>query len=189
MFFSRLLALSSLVLTFTTTATQQNTTFTNPVIYSDYPDNDVSVGPDGAFYFSASNFHYSPGAPILRSWDLVNWEPVGHSIPRLNFGAGYDLVPTGERSYHGGTWASSLRYRKSDKTWYWIGCVNFWQTWVFTASSPEGPWSSRANFGQNNCFYDNGIIIDDDDTMYVVYGNGQVKVSQLAADGLSVVKT
>lgn len=189
MFFSRLLALSSLALTFTTTAAQQNTTFTNPVIYSDYPDNDVSVGPDMAFYFSASNFHYSPGAPILRSWDLVNWEPVGHSIPRLNFGAGYDLPPTGERSYRGGTWASSLRYRKSDKTWYWIGCVNFWQTWVFTASSPEGPWSSRADFGQNNCFYDNGILIDDDDTMYVVYGNGQVKVSQLAADGLSVVKT
>lgn len=56
-------------------------TFQNSVIYEDYPGNDISVGPDGAFYFSASNFHYSPGAPILRSLDLVNWEPVGHSIP------------------------------------------------------------------------------------------------------------
>jgi hypothetical protein len=38
------------------------------------------------------------------------------------------------------------------------------------------------------CFYGNGILIDDGDTMYVVYGGGQVKVSQLAADGLSIVK-
>lgn len=186
MFLRHLLVLSG-VATNILTATAQK--LTNPIIYSDYPDNDVSVGPDGAFYFSASNFHYSPGAPILRSWDLINWEPVGHSVPRLNFGAGYDLPSTGERSYRGGTWASSLRYRKSNKTWYWIGCVNFWQTWVYTASSPEGPWSNRANFGDNNCFYDNGILIDDDNTMYVVYGSGQVKVSQLAADGFSVVKT
>ncbi|KAJ4314180.1 hypothetical protein N0V94_006594 [Neodidymelliopsis sp. IMI 364377] len=155
----------------------------------DYPDNDVSLGPDGAYYFSASNFHYSPGAPILRSYDLINWEPVGHSIPRLTFGDGYDLPATGERAYRGGTWASSLRYRKSNKTWYWIGCVNFWQSWVFTAASAEGPWSNRANFGGNNCFYDNGLLIDDDDTMYVVYGNGQVKVTQLSPDGLSQVKT
>ncbi|GKT56047.1 glycosyl hydrolase family 43 protein [Colletotrichum tofieldiae] len=163
--------------------------FRNPVLYEDYPDNDVSVGPDGAFYFSASNFHYSPGAPILRSLDLVNWEPVGHSIPRMNFGDGYNLPPGGERAYRGGTWASTLRYRKSDGLWYWIGCTNFWITWVFTAQSVEGPWYNRANFGGGNCMYDNGLLIDDDDTMYVVYGNGQVKVSQLAADGLSVVRT
>lgn len=164
-------------------------TFQNPVLYEDYPDNDVSVGPDGAFYFSASNFHYSPGAPILRSLDLVNWEPVGHSIPRLTFGDGYDLPPGGPRAYRGGTWASTLRYRESNGLWYWIGCTNFWITWVFTAESVEGPWTNKANFGGGNCFYDNGLLIDDDDTMYVVYGNGQVNVSQLAADGLSVVKS
>ncbi|OLN91703.1 Non-reducing end alpha-L-arabinofuranosidase BoGH43B 1 [Colletotrichum chlorophyti] len=164
-------------------------TFQNPVLYEDYPDNDISVGPDGAYYFSASNFHYSPGAPILRSLDLVNWEPVGHSIPRMNFGDGYDLPPGGPRAYRGGTWASTLRYRESNGLWYWIGCTNFWITWVFTAESIEGPWYNRANYGGGNCFYDNGLLIDDDDTMYVVYGNGQVKVSQLSADGFSVVRT
>lgn len=164
-------------------------TFQNPVLYEDYPDNDISVGPDGAFYFSASNFHYSPGAPILRSLDLVNWEPVGHSIPRLTFGDGYDLPPGGPRAYRGGTWASTLRYRESNGMWYWIGCTNFWITWVFTAKSVEGPWTNSANYGGGNCFYDNGLLIDDDDTMYVVYGSGQVNVSQLSTDGLSVVKS
>lgn len=40
-----------------------------------------------------------------------------------------------------------------------------------------------------NCFYDNGLLIDDDDTMYVVYGSGQVNVSLLSTDGFSVVKS
>ncbi|KAM0247134.1 hypothetical protein ACHAP5_004213 [Fusarium lateritium] len=163
-------------------------TFKNPIIYSDFPDNDVFLGPDNNYYFSASNFHFSPGAPILRSKDLLNWDLIGHSIPRLTFGDGYDL-PDGQRNYRGGTWASSLRYRKSNGQWYWIGCVNFWNTWVFTADKPEGPWTNRGNFGNENCYYDNGILIDDDDTMYVVYGSGDVRVSQLSKDGYSQVKT
>ncbi|OHF04255.1 glycosyl hydrolase family 43 protein [Colletotrichum orchidophilum] len=190
---TRLLLLSAALFLFTSSAAStkksRDETFQNPVLYEDYPDNDISVGPDGAFYFSASNFHYSPGAPILRSLDLVNWEPVGHSIPRLNFGDAYDLPPGGPRAYRGGTWASTLRYHETNGLWYWIGCTNFWITWVFTAASVEGPWYNRANFGGENCMYDNGLLIDDDDTMYVVYGNGQVSVAQLASDGLSVVKT
>ncbi|KAF4964603.1 hypothetical protein FSARC_7509 [Fusarium sarcochroum] len=162
-------------------------TFKNPIIYSDFPDNDVFLGPDNYYYFSASNFHYSPGAPILRSKDLLNWDLIGHSIPRLTFGDGYDL-PAGQRSYRGGTWASSLRYRESNGLWYWIGCTNFWISWVFTASSPEGPWTNKGNFGGDNCYYDNGILIDDDDTMYVVYGSNNVRVAQLAKDGFSQVK-
>lgn len=78
--------------------------------------------------------------------------------------------PGGPRAYCGGTWASTLRYRESNGLWYWIGCINFWITWVFTAKSVEGPWTNSANFGRGNCFYENGLHIDDDDTMYVVYG-------------------
>lgn len=160
----------------------------NPVLYEDFPDNDVFVGPDGSFYFSASNFHYSPGAPILRSYDLVNWELIGHSIPRLDFGDGYDLPP-GNRAYRGGTWASTLRYRESNEVWYWIGCTNFWVTWVFTAKSPEGPWTKSAQSDGGVCYYDCGLLIDDDDVMYVVHGSGQVKIAQLSEDGLSEVRS
>jgi beta-xylosidase len=41
-------------------------TFSNPIIWQDLPDLDV-FRVDDAFYYSASSFHYSPGAPILRS--------------------------------------------------------------------------------------------------------------------------
>ncbi|KAI0967188.1 glycosyl hydrolase family 43 protein [Xylaria arbuscula] len=166
-------------------------TFQNPVLYEDYPDNDISRGPDGAYYFSASSFHYSPGAPILRSYDLVNWEPAGHSIPRLDFSSdAYDLPPGGDRAYRGGVWASTLRYRRSTGTWYWIGCTNFWNTWVFTAPSIDGPWARAAQLAEGGtCYYDCGLLIDENDDMYVVYGNTNVSVAKLAADGLSQEST
>ena len=160
-------------------------TFTNPVVYEDFADNDVSKGPDGLFYFSASNMHFSPGAPLLRSADLVNWEMIGHSVPTLAFGDNYDL--NGGVAYRGGTWASTMRYRESDKTWYWIGCINFYHSFVYTASSPSGPWTQSAEIP--TCYYDCGLHIDDDDTMYVVHGNTNVNMAQLSVDGLSEVRT
>ncbi|KFZ03322.1 hypothetical protein V501_09390, partial [Pseudogymnoascus sp. VKM F-4519 (FW-2642)] len=160
--------------------------FTNPVVYEDFPDNDVFLGPDGkTFYLSASSFHYSPGAPILKSTDLVNWESVGHSVPKLDFGSNYDLT-NNQSAYNGGIWASTMRYRKSNDKWYWIGCLNFWTTYVYTAPDVSGPWTRSSSF--QPCFYDCGMLIDDDDKMYVVYGADHVHVAQLAADGLSVVR-
>lgn len=165
-------------------------TFTNPIIYSDFPDNDVFRGPDGAYYFSASNFHYSPGAPILRSTDLVNWDLIGHSIPRLTFGDGYDLPTDGpEHAYRGGTWASTMRYRESNGLWYWVGCTNFWVSWVFTAPEPTGPWHNNGAVAWNGtCYYDNGLLIDDDDTLYVVFGSNDVRLAQMDETGTQQVR-
>lgn len=55
------LTIAALVLAMGSVAVAQN--FTNPVIYSDFADNDISRVGD-TYYFSASNMHYSPGAPI-----------------------------------------------------------------------------------------------------------------------------
>lgn len=162
-------------------------TFDNPVIYADFADNDVSLGPDGAYYFSASNMHYSPGAPVLRSLDLVNWELIGHSVPTLDFGDGYNL--TDGQAYRGGTWASTMRYRESSGLWYWIGCTDFWNTHVYTAGDPAGPWERAATLPGGTCYYDCGLLIDDDDTMYVVYGATDVKMAELSEDGLSEVRS
>ena len=64
--------------------------FRNPVIWEDLADLDIFRVGD-MFYYSASNMHYSPGAPILRSYDLVHWEYAGHSVPRLDFSPAYDM--------------------------------------------------------------------------------------------------
>ncbi|KAL2812639.1 glycosyl hydrolase family 43 protein [Aspergillus granulosus] len=179
--------LTLLVAALSTALVVQGRNFSNPVIYEDFPDNDIFRGPDGYYYFSASSFHYSPGAPILRSTDLVNWELIGHSVPTLDFGPNYNLPPTNETAYNLGTWASTMRYRESTDQWYWIGCANFWTTYVYTAPSVTGPWDQSSSF--QPCFYDCGLLIDDDDTMYVVYGSNNVSVAQLSPDGLTVVQT
>lgn len=157
-------------------------TYTNPLIWEDLPDLEV-IRVDDTYYYTASTFHHSPGAPLLRSYDLVHWEYVSHSVPRLDFDASYDL--NGGRSYVNGIWASTLQYRKSNKTFYWMGCMhNVGGGWVFTAKSPEGPWEKH----RGGCYYDMGLLIDDDDTMYVAYGNNTISVAQLSADGFSQVK-
>ncbi|MFJ6197359.1 family 43 glycosylhydrolase [Micromonospora sp. NPDC092111] len=158
--------------------------FANPVVWQDFADVDV-IRVNDAYYLSASTMHYSPGAPILRSYDLVNWEFAGHSVPSLDFGTKYNM--SGGRAYVNGIWASTLNYRRSDGQFYWIGCVDFSKSYVYSASTVEGPWQRRSTI--DKCYYDAGSLIDDDGTMYVAYGNTQISVAQLSADGKSEVRS
>ncbi len=159
-------------------------TYENPIIWEDLPDLEV-IRVDDTYYYTASSFHHSPGAPILRSYDLIHWEYIGHSVPVLDFDPSYDLDQS--RSYVNGIWASSLRYRESNQTFYWIGCMhNKGGGYVFTASAPEGPWTKHSS---QKCYYDVGMLIDDDDTMYVAYGNTTLYVAQLSEDGFSEVRS
>ncbi|MBF9133769.1 family 43 glycosylhydrolase [Plantactinospora sp. S1510] len=169
----------------TPTPTSGPSSFSNPVVWQDFADVDI-IRVDNAYYMSASTMHYSPGAPILRSYDLVNWEFAGHSVPSLaDFeNSAYNL--SGGRAYVKGIWASTLNYRRSNSTYYWIGCTEFNRTYVYTATTVEGPWQKRSRI--NNCYYDAGLLVDDNDTMYVAYGNSTISVAQLSADGLSQVR-
>lgn len=154
------------------------------MIWEDLPDLEI-VRVDDTYYYTASTFHYSPGAPVLRSYDLVNWEYIGHSVPVMDSHASYNL--NGSRAYVNGIWASSLRYRKSNKTFYWIGCMhNAGGGYVYTATAPEGPWTKHSSQG---CYYDVGLLIDDDDKMYVAYGNSTLHVAELSADGFKQVRS
>ncbi len=158
-------------------------TYHNPIIWEDLPDLEV-IRVDDTYYYTASTFHHSPGAPVLKSYDLVNWEYVGHSVPRLDFDPSYDL--DGGVSYRNGIWASTLQYRESNQTFYWMGCMHgTGGGYVFTAPSATGPWEKHES---SHCYYDMGLLVDDDDTLYVAYGNGTIHVAQLSADGFSQVK-
>jgi beta-xylosidase len=154
------------------------------VLWDDLADNDVfRVGSD--YYYTSSTMHYSPGAPVLHSKDLVNWEYVGHAVPSLDWGNKYSL--NGGRAYVNGIWASTMRYRKSNGLYYWLGCIDFGTTYIYTSSSPSGPWKQGGRI--NTCYYDAGMLIDDDDTIWVAYGNSQISVAKLSADGFSQVST
>ncbi|KAG8910461.1 hypothetical protein FRC00_008126 [Tulasnella sp. 408] len=159
------------------------TAFTNPIFWEDLADPDIRrVG--STYYYSASTMHFSPGAPILRSYDLQNWEYIGHSVPTLDFGDSYSLI--GGQAYIQGVWASFFDYHASKDTWYWGGCIDFSTTYIYTALSVTGPWTRLATI--NKCYYDAGLLIDDDGTMYIAYTySNAIWVAQLASDAKSEV--
>ncbi|WP_277212384.1 family 43 glycosylhydrolase [Isoptericola croceus] len=164
-------------------AQAMESTFTNPVIWQDFADVEViRVGAD--FYMTASTMHYSPGAPVLHSRDLVNWEFIGHSVPRLDFNNHYDL--NGGNRYVGGIWASSITHRASENRFYWLGQIDFHRSFMYTATNPAGPWTRHAELSRS--YYDCGMLVDTDDTMYVAYGATQIRVAQLSADGKTEVR-
>ncbi|GAA3883445.1 glycoside hydrolase family 43 protein [Streptomyces sedi] len=150
--------------------------FDNPVLWQDFADIDV-IRVGDTFYYSASTMHYSPGAPVLRSWNLVDWEFAGHSVPRLDFGARYDL--DGGRAYVAGIWASTLNHRASEGRFYWLGQTDFSVSHVYAATDVEATWEKVATLPR--AYYDAGLLFDGD-TPYVAYGNTQISVAQLSDD-------
>ncbi|EPS35402.1 hypothetical protein H072_11242 [Dactylellina haptotyla CBS 200.50] len=160
-------------------------TFNNPVLWNDLADLEI-IRVGDVFYYSASTMAFSPGAPVLRSYDLVNWEYIGHSVPTLDWSSKYNLA-NGERAYVKGIWASLFGYRKSTSTYYWGGCIEFGKTYMYTATNPAGPWTKRSTI--NTCYYDAGLLVDDNDTMYVSYGSTSISVARLTSDGLGQAET
>ncbi|GKT54594.1 xylosidase glycosyl hydrolase [Colletotrichum tofieldiae] len=160
------LQLSPVLLAAAATVVAQDT-FSNPVLWQDLADLEV-IRVNDTYYYTASTMHYSPGAPVLKSYNLVDWEFVGNSVPELIFGDEYYLNGT-SRAYVGGIWASSLQYRESNGLFYWYGCIQSGEmkTWIFTASDPAGPWTAQPPIDE--CFYDLGVLVDDDDTIYYIW--------------------
>ena len=64
------------------TPDQGDGTYRNPIIHADYSDPDV-VRVGDVFYMVSSSFNCTPGLPLLRSHDLVNWTIIGHAVKNL----------------------------------------------------------------------------------------------------------
>lgn len=195
--FSTLISAALLSVVCATPLEKRATTFNNPILWEDYPDLEV-IRVGDVYYYTSSTFAFSPGAPILKSYDLVNWTPVSHSVPVLDFGSQYNLPSSTSRGYVGGIWASSLRYRESTDTFYWLGCIqSAGKSYLYTSSNSGAKanngevtnWNWKATATFNKCYYDNGLLIDDDDTIYVAYGNNDINVAQLNKDGTAEVKS
>ncbi|KAJ7819829.1 family 43 glycosyl hydrolase [Mycena olivaceomarginata] len=161
-------------------------TFNNPVLWEDLADNDV-FRVNNTYYYTASTMHYSPGAPILQSFNLVNWEYIGHAVPSLSWSSKYSLLD-GQCAYIEGIYTSTMCFRQSNGLWYWISCVEFSTTFIYTTHLVTGPWTLSWTLA-GTCFYDCSLLIDDDNTMYVSYSGTKLNVAQLSSDGLSMLST
>lgn len=153
----------------------------NPMLWADVPDPDViRVGDD--YYMVSTTMHLMPGAPVMHSKDLVNWETIGYVFDRLTDSPRYDLE--GGTVYGKGQWATSLRYR--DGVFYVLFSPNDqpYRSYIYKAVNPAGPWELVT---RTDHFHDASLLLDDDGRVYVFYNGGQIRLRELESD-LSGVK-
>jgi len=79
----------------------------NPLIYADVPDASI-IRVENTYYMSSTTMHMSPGVPIMKSNDLVNWTLVNYAYDRLDEVDAMNLE-NGKSTYGRGAWASFLR--------------------------------------------------------------------------------
>lgn len=154
----------------------------NPIIYADVPDlSMIRVG--NTYYMSSTTMHMSPGVPIMRSTDLVNWKLVNYAYDTLADVDALNLV-NGKSAYGRGSWASSIRYHKG--VYYvttFASTTN--KTYIYSTKNIEkGPWERKAFIPS---FHDHSLFFDDDGKIYLLYGNGKLSLVELK-DDLSGVK-
>ena len=154
----------------------------NPMLWADVPDPDV-IRVGDTFYMVSTTMHLMPGAPVMASRDLKNWETVGYIFDRLTDSPKYDLQ---EGTVYGrGQWATSLKYH--DGRFWALFAPNeggpMGDTYICTAPKAEGPWTIHARLRH---FHDATLFFDDDGTPYVFYGTGEM--CQLSRDLKSVVE-
>lgn len=144
-------------------------TFSNPVFWADVPDPDViRVGDD--FYMVSTTMHLVPGAPIMHSKDLVNWEIVSYLYDRLDDKPNYDLK---EGTVYGrGQWATSLRYHNGTYYAYFSPNDTPYKGYVYTTSDPKKGWTLSSRIPH---FHDASLFFDDDGKAYIFYGTGQLR--------------
>ena len=155
----------------------------NPIIFADVPDMSmVRVG--DTYYMSSTTMHMSPGVPVMKSKDLVNWQIVSYAYDTLGNVDALTLN-NGKNAYGKGTWASSIRYHNDT---YYISTFSqtTGKTYIFSTRDIEkGIWKATS-FSPS--LHDNTLFFDDDSRVYMITGNKKLTLIELNTD-LSGVKT
>ncbi len=155
----------------------ESESFTNPVMYADVPDVDV-IRVDDAYYMVSTTMHLSPGCPVMKSTDLVNWETVSYAYDILDDGDKFALR-NGESDYGNGSWAASIRYYNG-KYYVSFASLSTGKTYIFSTTDVENGTWHRSEF--NGYLHDVSLLTTQDDGMYVVYGSGTARCRPVYED-------
>jgi beta-xylosidase len=153
----------------------------NPVIWADVPDLSV-IRVGDTYYMSSTTMHMSPGLPIMRSRDLVNWEMVNYAYETLADNDALTLQNK-QQAYGSGSWASSLR---SHKGVFYVTTFSSTtgETYVFkTKNIDKGPWI-KSSF--KPMLHDHSLFFEDDGRVYMTYGGGDIRLIELTADASAI---
>lgn len=159
-----------------------NGNYSNPVIFADVPDVDF-IRVDDAYYMVSTTMHLSPGCPVMKSYDLVNWEIVNYVYNTLD-DADNLALRAGQHNYGQGQWAASIRYNNGT---YYVGFLSYatGKSYIYyTKDIENGKWD---RFEFNEGFHDMSLLFDDDGRIYIIYGGGQIWCVELEKD-LSAIK-
>ena len=154
----------------------------NPAIFADVPDlSMIRVG--DTYYMSSTTMHMSPGVPIMRSKDLVNWKLVSYCYDTLVSNDEMNL-DNGRSTYGKGSWASCIRYHNG--TYYVTTFASTsGKTHIYTSKNIEkGPWKA---ISFRPSLHDHSLFFDDDGKVYMLYGNRRLTLVELKED-LSGIK-
>ncbi|MCH5684940.1 family 43 glycosylhydrolase [Niabella sp. W65] len=156
----------------------------NPIIFADVPDiSIIRVGTN--YYMSSTTMHMSPGVPVMKSTDLVNWKLIGYCYDTLNkVGVDAMNLDNGKSTYGRGSWASSIRYYKGT---YYVSTFaqTTGKTYIYTTKDIEkGPWKATEF---KPMMHDHSLVFDEDGKAYMLYGGGKLRLVELKED-LSGVK-
>jgi len=189
---------------------QISTPVNNLWFWSDVPDPDI-IRVGEYYYLVSTTMHLMPGAPVMRSRDLVTWETVSylfdqiHDTPRydletpyqvgeeakgdnsggIGFGEGNDAIGT---VYGRGQWATSIRYHEF-QTGPMKGQKLFFA--LFSANdAPHKSWLYKTEDPAKGWtlvarlphYHDASLMFDDDDRCYIYYNGGDVQLAKLSED-------
>lgn len=148
----------------------------NPIIWADIPD--VSIMRVGdTYYMSNTTMHMSPGLPIMKSRDLVNWTLAGYAYDTLVDNDAMNLR-NGQNAYGRGSWASSLRFHDGH---FYVSTFSATsgKTHIYkTRDIESGDWQEMAfapDLHDHSLFFENGRV-------YMVYGSGDIRLVELKSD-------
>lgn len=151
----------------------------NPIIWADFPDPDV-IRVDDTYYMISTTMHLMPGGVILRSYDLIHWEYVTYLYDILENSPGARLEDD-MGIYSAGMWAATLRYHNGK--FYVIFVSNDTKaqnvSFLFTSDKIEGPWEKQKIEG---FYHDCSLLFDDDGKVYLVSGNGSLRLVEMKPD-------
>lgn len=137
--------------------------FQNPILAGFYPD--PSITRVGEYYYLVhSSFAFSPGVPIFRSQDMVNWQSLGHVLINA------DQLPLENQQTSRGVYAPTLRHHEG--VFYLITTlVDVRGNFIVTATDPAGPWSDPILLPEVGGI-DPDIFFDDDGRVYIAHNDG-----------------
>lgn len=145
-----------------------STVFTNPMLWADVPDPDVTRKGD-TFYLMSTTMHLMPGGPVMASKDLVHWETVSYVFDTLHETPKYEME--GGTVYGRGQWATSIQYH--DGMFWVLFSPNDepWRSFIYKTDDPAKGWTLHSRMRH---FHDADLFFDDDGRVYVFYGTGEL---------------